>query len=237
MRGKVVVAAVAAGAFAAAAAGQTLTSDSDAKPGSHADVTPLANSNDANAAIGVGGDTAALAQPQVLSAVDSTSDASAEVKKLTETTRVTAERQAREAEAARKAAEEAARPKFVAPAVGTFTSGFGARWGTSHLGIDIANSIGTPIVSVTDGTVIEAGPASGFGNWVRIQMDDGTVLVYGHMATYNVTEGQRVKAGDQIAEIGNEGQSTGPHVHVEVWLPGGEKINPQPWLAERGVTL
>lgn len=227
------MAAVAAGAFAAAAAGQTLqaTGSSD----SEAAVTPLASSRDASAAFGVGGDAPAGA-PELLPAAR-TSDASAEVQKLTDSQQVTESRQQREAEDARKAAEEAARPKFVRPAQGTFTSGFGARWGTSHLGVDIANSIGTPILAAADGTVIEAGPASGFGLWVRIQLSDGTINVYGHMNSFSVHAGQKVKAGQQIAEIGNRGQSTGPHLHFEVWTSGGKKIDPRPWLAARGVYL
>ncbi len=101
-------------------------------------------------------------------------------------------------------------PKFVKPAEGRFTSGFGARWGTSHKGVDIANAIGTPIKSVANGTVIDSGPASGFGMWVRVQLDDGTINVYGHVNRSYVTEGQKVKAGQEIAEIGNRGESTGP---------------------------
>ncbi|MET9231185.1 M23 family metallopeptidase [Lentzea sp. NPDC003310] len=146
--------------------------------------------------------------------------------------------EAAKAEAARLAAEaEAKRPKCVRPAQGSFTSGFGARWGTSHNGVDIANAIGTPIVAVMDGTVVEAGPASGFGLWVRVQHADGTITVYGHMNTIDVAQGAQVKAGQQIATIGNRGQSTGPHLHFEVWVAGGQKVNPVGWLAERGVSL
>ncbi len=138
------------------------------------------------------------------------------------------------------AAQEAAklRPlfhKFFA--AGTFTSGFGARWGVQHLGIDIAGPIGTPIYAVADGTVIEAGPASGFGMWVRLLHDDGTVTIYGHIDTATVSQGQRVMAGDQIATIGNRGFSTGPHCHFEVWLNGVDKVDPLPWLATRGISL
>ncbi|MFD5826206.1 M23 family metallopeptidase [Lentzea sp. NPDC060358] len=146
--------------------------------------------------------------------------------------------EAAQAEAARIAAEEEARkPRCVRPARGTFTSGFGARWGTSHNGVDIANAIGTPIVAAMDGTVVEAGPASGFGLWVRIQHADGTITVYGHMNTIDIAQGAQVKAGQQIATIGNRGQSTGPHLHFEVWVGGSQKINPVGWLAERGVSL
>ncbi|WP_237047609.1 M23 family metallopeptidase [Lentzea guizhouensis] len=156
--------------------------------------------------------------------------------KRQEAIRAEAARQA--AEAARQAAEEEARrPKAVKPAQGSFTSGFGARWGTSHNGVDIANAIGTPILSVMAGTVVEAGPASGFGLWVRVQHEDGTITVYGHVDTIGVAEGTKVKAGQQIATMGNRGQSTGPHLHFEVWVGGSQKINPVGWLAARGVQL
>ncbi|MEV0030394.1 M23 family metallopeptidase [Nocardia sp. NPDC050793] len=137
------------------------------------------------------------------------------------------------------AAAEAAklRPLFARFAAGNFTSGFGARWGVQHLGIDVAGPIGTPIYSVADGTVIEAGPAAGFGMWVRVLHDDGTVTIYGHVDTATVSQGERVLAGDQIATMGNRGFSTGPHVHFEVWLNGVDKVDPLPWLATRGIGL
>jgi murein DD-endopeptidase MepM/ murein hydrolase activator NlpD len=137
------------------------------------------------------------------------------------------------------AAQEASklRPLFTKFAAGNFTSGFGARWGVQHLGVDIAGPIGTPIYAVADATVIEAGPASGFGMWVRLLHDDGTVTIYGHIDTATVSQGQRVLAGDQIATIGNRGFSTGPHCHFEVWLNGVDKVDPLPWLATRGISL
>lgn len=137
------------------------------------------------------------------------------------------------------AAQESAklRPLFAKFTTGNYTSGFGARWGVQHLGIDVAGPIGTPIYAVADGTVIEAGPASGFGMWVRILHDDGTVTIYGHIDTATVSQGERVMAGDQIATMGNRGFSTGPHVHFEVWQNGTDKIDPIPWLATRGISL
>ncbi|MBF6240157.1 peptidoglycan DD-metalloendopeptidase family protein [Nocardia otitidiscaviarum] len=141
--------------------------------------------------------------------------------------------------AADLAAQEAAklRPLFTKFTSGNFTSGFGARWGVQHLGIDVAAPIGTPIYAVADGVVLEAGPASGFGMWVRLLHDDGTVTVYGHIDTATVSQGQYVMAGDQIATVGNRGFSTGPHCHFEVWLNGVNKIDPVPWLASRGIAL
>ncbi|MBB5914609.1 murein DD-endopeptidase MepM/ murein hydrolase activator NlpD [Nocardia transvalensis] len=141
--------------------------------------------------------------------------------------------------AADLAAAEAAklRPLYTRFAYGNFTSTFGFRWGAPHNGVDVAAPIGTPIYAVEDGTVIDAGPASGFGMWVRLRHDDGTVTVYGHVDTTTVSVGQRVMAGDQIATVGNRGFSTGPHCHFEVHLNGNQPIDPIPWLASRGISL
>lgn len=125
----------------------------------------------------------------------------------------------------------------VFPTKGRFTSGYGARWGTTHEGIDIANSIGTPIYAVMDGTVVAAGPASGYGNWVVIEHAGGEKSIYGHMATYNVSVGQTVAAGDQIAEIGNEGRSTGPHLHFEIRPDGHTAVDPVTWFANQGISV
>jgi murein DD-endopeptidase MepM/ murein hydrolase activator NlpD len=125
----------------------------------------------------------------------------------------------------------------VAPANGRITSRFGPRDGTVHFGVDIANSTGTPIVSVQAGTVISSGPASGFGLWVRVRHDDGTISVYGHNDRNVVTVGQRVGAGQQIATIGNRGESSGSHVHVEIAVGGTLKVDPLSWLRERGVDI
>ncbi|MFC4003673.1 M23 family metallopeptidase [Prauserella oleivorans] len=144
-----------------------------------------------------------------------------------------AERQRR----AREAAEEKARHRVVAPVQGTITSNYGPRWGTTHYGLDIANEIGTPIVAPMRGVVLDAGPASGFGLWVRIQHKDGTITVYGHINSYAVSVGQEVEAGEVIAEVGNTGYSTGPHLHFEVWDPSGLKVNPLAWLQERGANI
>ncbi|MFC4377358.1 M23 family metallopeptidase [Nocardia halotolerans] len=132
---------------------------------------------------------------------------------------------------------QVAPPQAARPVAGPISSGFGARWGAMHNGIDFADSIGAPIHSVMSGTVVEAGPASGFGLWVRVLQDDGTTAVYGHVNDMYVTQGQRVNAGDVIATVGNRGQSTGPHLHLEIWDQGGNKIDPVPYLAAKGVPM
>lgn len=127
------------------------------------------------------------------------------------------------------------RPQVVFPTQGILTSGFGTRWGTLHAGLDIANAIGTPIYAASDGEVIASGPTPGFGMWVKIRDGDGTVMLYGHIDTAAVQAGQRVRAGDQIATMGNRGNSTGPHLHFEVHRNGSEKTDPMSWLRARGV--
>ena len=144
------------------------------------------------------------------------------------------------AAAAAAAAAEAARPKAVLPVDGArLTSGFGARWGTLHAGIDLAAPMRTPEYAAMDGVVLEAGPASGYGLAVYIQHENGDVTVYGHMDEILVAAGQVVRAGDTIALLGNRGQSTGPHLHFEVHVGGldGQKIDPLPWLRDRGVGI
>jgi murein DD-endopeptidase MepM/ murein hydrolase activator NlpD len=129
------------------------------------------------------------------------------------------------------------RPLFVMPTKGVYTSGFGYRWGALHGGIDLAGPIGTPIVAASDGVVVDAGPTAGYGAWVKIRHSDGTVTLYGHVNTWTVQIGQRVFAGDQIATIGNRGNSTGPHLHFEVLLNGTNRVDPAPWLAQRGLAI
>lgn len=128
-------------------------------------------------------------------------------------------------------------PLYVMPTKGIFTSNFGYRWGVLHAGIDLANAIGTPIYAVSDGVVIDAGPTAGYGAWVKLLHADGTVTLYGHVNTTLVGVGERVMAGDQIATMGNRGNSTGPHLHFEVLLNGSERIDPVPWLAKRGLSV
>lgn len=228
LRGRVVVAAVAVGAFAAAAAGQTLKVGQTSSD----DIAPLADSKNASAAIGIGGSGASAAAPEVL-AVARTTSAPVEAQQIASTNQIVQNR----ADAAAAAKAEAERPKYVRPSDGRFTSGFGARWGTTHYGLDFAGPIGTPIYATADGVVIEAGPASGFGLWVRIQHEDGTISVYGHMQDYSVREGEKVKAGEQIARTGNRGYSTGPHLHFEIHTEDGRKLNPRTWLQNHGVVV
>lgn len=120
---------------------------------------------------------------------------------------------------------------------GTFkkTSGFGPRGNSMHRGVDLAGSDGTDIFAAMDGTVAAAGPASGFGQWIVVDSPTRTGLVstvYGHMYPDGVLvrQGAAVRAGDHIADMGNNGQSTGTHLHFEYWeggrLSSGQPVDP-----------
>jgi murein DD-endopeptidase MepM/ murein hydrolase activator NlpD len=148
-----------------------------------------------------------------------------------------AEAQARLGELAASRAARA--PKTVLPTQGRLTTCFCMRWGQMHYGLDLAAPLGTPILSAADGVVLKAGRVSGYGNALYIQDADGNVHIYGHMRYYDVRAGDIVHAGDQIAKVGNEGYSTGPHLHYEIHRGSmeGRPLDPQEWLAERGVGI
>jgi hypothetical protein len=217
-RGRMLISAMAAGAAAAAA--HTATS--------HAETTETATVLTANASSLTGGGLSndGPRGAQVI-AVQPAANAAIHNEELAKGVAFANDRAQREA--------RLQQPLYVMPTHGIFTSNFGYRWGVLHAGIDLANSIGTPIVAVSDGVVIDAGPTAGYGMWVKLLHADGTVTLYGHINTALVSVGQRVMAGDQIATMGNRGNSTGPHLHFEVLQGGSERIDPVPWLAKRGL--
>ncbi len=120
---------------------------------------------------------------------------------------------------------------YIWPAKGVFTSGYGWRWGRMHKGIDVAAPIGTPVVAAAPGVIVTAGwNDGGYGNLVEIEHPDGSVTLYGHNDRVLVRVGQKVAQGEQIAEMGTTGYSTGPHSHFEVHLPGQGAVNPMAYL-------
>lgn len=121
------------------------------------------------------------------------------------------------------------------PASGTVTSGYGARWGTVHKGIDIANATGTPIWAATGGEVFHAGPFGGYGNAVLIDHGGGMTTLYGHQSRIAVSVGQQVTRGQVIGYIGSTGNSTGPHLHFEVRYRGAPQ-NPSKFLVSNSVS-
>lgn len=123
---------------------------------------------------------------------------------------------------------------YIWPAKGVLTSGYGWRWGRMHRGIDIAAPVGTPIVAAAPGVVITAGwNDGGYGNLVEIKHPDGSITLYAHNNRILVRSGQQVDQGQQIAEMGSTGYSTGPHSHFEIHAAGQGAVNPMTYLASR----
>lgn len=100
---------------------------------------------------------------------------------------------------------------------------------STHTGLDIAATTGTPIKVVADGTITFAAYSGSYGYLVKVDHGNGVETWYGHTSKMLVKEGQAVKAGNTIALVGSTGNSTGPHLHFEVRI-NGEHVNPQKYL-------
>jgi|GEM_PF-549886 len=105
------------------------------------------------------------------------------------------------------------------------TSGFGARWGSFHHGVDLDLKMGTPVYTTFDGIVRISTFGQGFGNYVVIRHRNGLETLYGHFSQRAVEVGQVVKAGQLVGFGGSTGWSTGPHLHLETRYEGNS-INP-----------
>ncbi|MBS4030345.1 MAG: peptidoglycan DD-metalloendopeptidase family protein [Clostridiales bacterium] len=109
---------------------------------------------------------------------------------------------------------------FIWPTQGNISSGYGPRWGRFHYGIDIATKTGTPIVAVAAGTVVESGWRTGYGYMIHLNHHDGWESLYAHASKLYVKSGQAVQKGEKIAAVGQTGNSTGPHLHLELIFEG-----------------
>lgn len=121
---------------------------------------------------------------------------------------------------------------FIWPVNGELSSTFGMRNGRHHDGIDLRNSIGTPIHAVADGVVIYADRLGGYGLIVIIKHEGNFRTVYAHNSRNLVKKGDMVKQGDVIAELGNSGNATGPHLHFEIRC-GQKAVDPLLYLPKR----
>ncbi|MFG2652670.1 M23 family metallopeptidase [Streptomyces sp. NPDC048436] len=115
----------------------------------------------------------------------------------------------------------------------------GARWTHRHTGQDFAVGIGAPVRAVGDGRVESVSCGGGFGIEVVVAHKNGYYTQYAHLAAAAVDQGERVRAGQWVGQAGTTGNSTGPHLHLEVRLTPylGSAVDPEKWLAERGVGL
>jgi murein DD-endopeptidase MepM/ murein hydrolase activator NlpD len=117
------------------------------------------------------------------------------------------------------------------PADGYISSYFGVRadpfdgLAARHTGLDVAAPRGSSIRTVAEGMVTFAGVRSGYGNVVEIDHGNGYMTRYAHASKLLVRPGQHVRVGEEIAEVGSTGRSTGAHVHFEVWY-NGRVVNP-----------
>ncbi len=111
---------------------------------------------------------------------------------------------------------------------GTLSQGFSG----SHPGIDLYAPIGTPIKAATNGVVSQAGWYYGYGNYTCIVRDSNFKSCYGHQSYIFVHPGTKVKAGQTIGLVGSTGNSTGPHLHFEIYKYG-HAVDPLPLIPPR----
>ncbi|AJY77636.1 membrane protein [Paenibacillus beijingensis] len=111
---------------------------------------------------------------------------------------------------------------FIWPVSGhRITSGFGARWGRLHKGIDLVG--GSSIKAADEGVVEFAGQKSGYGNVIIINHKNGYKTLYAHLSKISVSDGEVVEKGDSIGVMGNTGHSFGTHLHFEIHRNGNEQ--------------
>src|SRR5918996_292329 len=148
--------------------------------------------------------------------------------------------QARKEAAERKAREEREARRWVSPLSryrisATFGS-TGQLWSGTHTGVDLAASYGTEVKSLSSGEIIWSGWDGAYGNKIVVRHWDGTETWYCHLSRFIQRSGS-VAPGDVIGAVGSTGNSTGPHLHLEVHPDGGSAVNPLWWLSERGLSL
>ncbi len=126
-------------------------------------------------------------------------------------------------------------PPSIAPVRGILTDGFGGRsdpftgeQGT-HNAIDISSAVGQAVRAPADGIVVKAEWANGYGNVIYLSHGYGFSTRFGHLSSYAVRPGARVKRGDIIAYVGSTGRSTGPHLHYEVRV-NNNPVNPLEYI-------
>ena len=144
------------------------------------------------------------------------------------------------ANSAEKRADEIAKNLWVLPTVGYhLTARFGQSsglWSHLHTGLDFAAPSGNPIYAIANGVITDAGYDGAYGNKTVETLPDGTEIWYCHQSSISVNVGETVDQSEQIGTLGSTGNTTGPHVHIEVRPGGGDPVDPYPEFLLHGVT-
>ena len=126
----------------------------------------------------------------------------------------------------------------VAAAYYHLTAGFGESsglWAHTHTGLDFAADTGTPITSITNGTVTSVGYDGSYGNKVVVTTDEGEEFWYCHMNEFGASVGDVVRGGDVLGYVGSTGNVTGPHLHLEYRPGAGDPVDPYDALVAHGL--
>jgi hypothetical protein len=199
-----------------------------------------ANSLNGTDAFAFGGDARALA-------ISRDTERQAQEDKADKTLQAAIEEQSQErnaaltalAASAEKRADQIAKNLWVLPTIGYhLTARFGqvGLWSGIHTGLDFAAPSGNPIFALANGVITETGYDGAYGNKTVETLPDGTEIWYCHQSTIGVNIGDKVIQSEQIGTLGSTGNTTGPHVHIEVRPGGGDPVDPYPQFLLHGVT-
>ncbi len=160
---------------------------------------------------------------------------------------------AAQADAEREAAEQARREREEAERLAELRASYtlplsdyslsssfgesGSLWAADHTGQDFSAPTGTPVKNVHTGVIAEAAWAGSYGYRIIVELEDGTEVWYCHLSSMNVSVGQEVTTADTIGLVGSTGNSTGPHLHLEVRPGGGDPVDPLAWLRDKGLSV
>ena len=218
---------------------------SAADPGLVGQVTHSGSPVSAAGTIGAAAGNGLLATRDALVSRDSRRDALADAadQELVEQAEAQAEQRnaalQQFAEAAEKQAAKIKENQWVLPLSSyRLTAGFGQSsylWSSVHTGLDFSAPTGSPIHAVANGVVTSTGYDGSYGNKTVITLDDGTELWFCHQSSFLVNVGDTVRGGEIIGTVGSTGNSTGPHLHLEVRPGAGDPVDPFTALLEHGV--
>ena len=124
--------------------------------------------------------------------------------------------------------------------ISTWFGEAGPYWSTGyHTGIDFATDYGTPVVAVSNLTVVQTGWDGPYGNQIRLQLENGDEVWYNHLSSIEVTVGETVLKGQEIGRVGETGNAYGYHLHFEYRLASDLQhgVDPVPYFEQHGIFL